>query len=947
MSRISKKMWLLLASVGVVAFVVGYGATANAWHANWYGYFYHTYDTNGLEVLPPWGGPSGCQGDGWALPGWVDTPSEFINFVVCKLNGNTQSRRGAAFIISTMSGMYNVNPGSAEINEFAARVNYAASMGWINFYAVNGCILPNTYYQDAGNGDVAKYSGCGTGVGNGINFYNGSDWYVIKRFCANPVGNMPVLADDLNYSISGRTTVNDTTVLPGQVITFSHYLRNNGPTGTGSTEIWWIAEQTSPNFVQVGGAASSGTYGVGEKNVYNHNLTIPSNAVPNTQYCERVGWDPINPFGGRDGRGTPVCATVQYNYTLTPTINAAITGVGGPVAGGIAEPGDSVTFTYAVNNSGTTQSQNATCNYDQASYSGYSTATPTNAFTPSGANCAPSRVFPVGNTTVATETVNNLPANTSVCRALAVGPASFGSSMPAGWSSGDIGAVGIAGSTSASGDSFTMQASGADVWDTIDEFRYMRRSYSGNIDIRARVTSLTATDVWTKAGVMIRESTNNNSSHAFSIVTPSNGTAFQRRPSTGAATSHTAGPVAAAPYWVRLVRSGNTFTSYVSSNGSTWTNVGSETIAMTSTVYAGLALVSHNDGALAQAVFENVTVNGTLITTGTQASTQSCVHVASKPYARVYGGDASVGGGVVTTPDALDSCNFNTGAGIFGWNRRSAGSWAGAGVQFAAYVMYRLFDTSTSLGNGGGAAPPPGGLAFANTGAVINHANGVFGTNFGSVGCIKDYYATKPSSTSPLPASLGAGLASGAYSATGDVILGGGTVLPGSKVDIYIDGNLLITDSPSASIRYGGSGSWTVANIPVLRVIVRGNIFIDNDITQLDGLYVAQASDATNGIVYTCGLTTITPFTPMPLAGTLASECSHTRLVVNGSLVGRQVQLRRTVGTQRASSAGETAAGGNMAEVFNYGPGNWIQQPDSGDTSSAGYDSITSLPPIL
>ena len=237
MSR--KKIWVLLSFVAVTAFIVGYGGTAKAWHARWYGYFYETYDTSGLEVLPPWGGPSGCAGNGNALPTWVDTPGEFVNFMVCKLSGTTQNRRGAAFIISTMAGTPRyVSPGSAEINEFSARVHYAYSQGWMNFGASVGCITPNTYYQDSGNGDVAWYTSCGAS-GPGVTVYHPNGNYIIKRFCANPVGDMAPLPDDLNFTMTGTSTVNDNTVLPNQDIVFRHNLRNAGPTGTGGNTIDW------------------------------------------------------------------------------------------------------------------------------------------------------------------------------------------------------------------------------------------------------------------------------------------------------------------------------------------------------------------------------------------------------------------------------------------------------------------------------------------------------------------------------------------------------------------------------------------------------------------------------------------------------------------------------------------------------------------------------------
>ena len=65
------------------------------------------------------------------------------------------------------------------------------------------------------------------------------------------------------------------------------------------------------------------------------------------------------------------------------------------------------------------------------------------------------------------------------------------------------------------------------------------------------------------------------------------------------------------PYWVRLVRSGNTFTAYRSSNGTTWTALGSPvTIPMGSSVFIGLAVTSFSNSALNTSTFSNVTVIG-------------------------------------------------------------------------------------------------------------------------------------------------------------------------------------------------------------------------------------------------------------------------------------------------------------------------------------------------
>ena len=83
------------------------------------------------------------------------------------------------------------------------------------------------------------------------------------------------------------------------------------------------------------------------------------------------------------------------------------------------------------------------------------------------------------------------------------------------------------------------------------------------------------TDPWALAGVMIRESLAAGSREAIAAVTPGYGASFTWRSSTNASSSYIDGGSASAPYWIRLQRSGNTFTVFKSSNGSSWTQYGS------------------------------------------------------------------------------------------------------------------------------------------------------------------------------------------------------------------------------------------------------------------------------------------------------------------------------------------------------------------------------------
>jgi phosphatidylserine/phosphatidylglycerophosphate/cardiolipin synthase-like enzyme/regulation of enolase protein 1 (concanavalin A-like superfamily) len=182
------------------------------------------------------------------------------------------------------------------------------------------------------------------------------------------------------------------------------------------------------------------------------------------------------------------------------------------------------------------------------------------------------------------------------------------STLPSGWVNADVGAVGAAGSASYASGVYTVNGSGADVWGSADELHFAYRPLAGNGSIIARVDSLTNTAPWTKAGVMMRETTAANSRQAFMIVSPGKGLAFQRRTATGGVSASTAGPMATAPYWVRLTRTGSTIQAFVSTTGTSWTLVGTDTIPMAATIQVGLAVSSHVDGSLATATFRGVMV---------------------------------------------------------------------------------------------------------------------------------------------------------------------------------------------------------------------------------------------------------------------------------------------------------------------------------------------------
>jgi hypothetical protein len=432
-SKLLKK--LLLFAGMLTTFSVGYGVVAQAYPSGGVygrgehrGYFVNTYDNWGTYVLP-------ATYSGNAIPSDINNATELINFIKGSnglASSNNQRRTGAAFIIQTMIGTArNRPPTAAQIAEWESRVRDAANEGRINWY-FNYSYNINSYFQGTGSGsnpnDDAFYDDAGTATTIVFTNSSGTITYGIRRQCANPVGrgNISWIEDSPNFTMTGRTTVNNATPLPGETIQFRHYLRNSGPGATAPTNIWWIT-QNMPSQATTGGAASSGTYTSGqEKNVHNENVTIPSTATPGTQYCRRVGWDPVNGTGTRNGRGATVCATVRYDFNLTPLINVEVNGETPP--GSVAEEGDEIEFSYFVHNGGATPSRPTNCNiYGLVRNGSYTAPTPADqtsdpGYIPPATGCP--RVFPDGTTTdLVTETITATTGNRTICRSLWLNPA--------------------------------------------------------------------------------------------------------------------------------------------------------------------------------------------------------------------------------------------------------------------------------------------------------------------------------------------------------------------------------------------------------------------------------------------------------------------------------------------------------------------------------------------
>jgi hypothetical protein len=176
--------------------------------------------------------------------------------------------------------------------------------------------------------------------------------------------------------------------------------------------------------------------------------------------------------------------------------------------------------------------------------------------------------------------------------------------LPAPWQNKDVGNPTLVGAASYANGSFSVTGAGIDIWDTNDQFHYVYQPLTGNGQIIARITSQSRTHASAKAGVMIKESTTAFAPYTMIGITPDNGYKFQW---TFLKQSDSGGAYTLPNAWVKLTRVGNTFTSYKSFDGVTWTQVGSpRTVSMNSSALVGLFVTSHNGSSLSTATFDNV-----------------------------------------------------------------------------------------------------------------------------------------------------------------------------------------------------------------------------------------------------------------------------------------------------------------------------------------------------
>ncbi len=186
-------------------------------------------------------------------------------------------------------------------------------------------------------------------------------------------------------------------------------------------------------------------------------------------------------------------------------------------------------------------------------------------------------------------------------------------SLPEGWVSLDIGNVNKVGEDSFENNNFTLKSSGTGLNGNADQFRFMYKELSGDGEIIARVSIENASS---KAigGVMIREKIDSTSSYMLSGQTSTSGVKSQWRSFNGGGTKIKNGNTnSSSPHWVKVVRVSDFLVSSESIDGKAWKTLKTEKIKMQNSVQLGLFVTSGDNDSLCTAVFDNVSINGVLV----------------------------------------------------------------------------------------------------------------------------------------------------------------------------------------------------------------------------------------------------------------------------------------------------------------------------------------------
>jgi hypothetical protein len=316
---------------------------------------------------------------------------------------------------------------------------------------------------------------------------------------------------------------------------------------------------------------------------------------------------------------------------------------------------------------------------------------------------------------------------------------------------------------------------------------------------------------------------------------------------------------------------------------------------------------------------------------------------AVAPYFQVWNGDSAGGGGFrtvdyqcpTTYPDYVSPPTAKAAgrgsADYYGGIRAMSSDTIQSRADFGAVAMGLI---PNSVGQGFFVR---NSAYFANTG-LPSGLGGYLNTNSANH-CVDDYYTNTqvdPGSTTPLgdlqndinncPLDTDANSYRCQFQTT-STIIGGITVARGHQITLYVDGDVTLDGNITYQEPFDPNSR---ADVPYFAIVAKGNITLTNNVTRLDGLYVAQPSNGSAGRFSTCGE---------------GAFCNR-QLVVNGAVVAQHVLLLRGHGSSQPLGSDVNGISTNPGEVINFVPSMIIGAPMFNPQPN-GPEGYFSLPPVF
>jgi hypothetical protein len=157
-------------------------------------------------------------------------------------------------------------------------------------------------------------------------------------------------------------------------------------------------------------------------------------------------------------------------------------------------------------------------------------------------------------------------------------------------------------------------ASGKDIWWHKDQFTYFSSKRSGDVEVTVRVSSFSNIhNDYAKAGIMIRHDDADDAPFAFAQLSGRRGTIFTTRKSHYRHAQSHGGWIATSPVqteaYLKLIKKMDEVEFYYSYDGLEWTYHTKTTVIFPDNEFeVGLAVTSHHNGVVSEAVFEDYAV---------------------------------------------------------------------------------------------------------------------------------------------------------------------------------------------------------------------------------------------------------------------------------------------------------------------------------------------------